>query len=182
MFHKQGLVTTNLPATMPDKLSNKLSNKLPDELSDKLSGRLLKRQYPKQQAGSALVIAIFVIIVLSVLGAALVKMLDSSQESVAYEVLGTRAYTAALSGLQWQLAEVFPLNAAATVCEDQTNIDALTPTFNNTQGLAQCQVSVSCAAFKPEDIRYYTITATGSCDINGEKTSRKLAVDARSLL
>jgi MSHA biogenesis protein MshP len=172
MFHKQKFVTTNLTGTIPNKLYEQLSGKLP------------KRQYPKQQAGSALVIAIFVIIVLSVLGASLVKMLDSSQESVAYEVLGTRAYTAALSGLQWQLAEVFPLNEVATECKSDVEIDDSTPAFDTVQGLAQCRVSVSCDAFTPNsgDIRYYTITATGTCDINGEKTSRKLAVDARSLL
>ncbi|MBA6297627.1 pilus assembly PilX N-terminal domain-containing protein [Colwellia sp. MB02u-9] len=166
MFHKQLLILTKSPRKLPVKLPRKLGN----------------LRYPNQQAGSALVIAIFVIIVLSVLGAALVKMLESSQESVAYEVLGTRAYTAAQSGLQWQLAEVFPLNGPAIACKADINNSPLI--FDNTLGLAQCKVSVSCDDFvhAGTGIRYYTITATGTCDINNEETSRKIAVEAHSLL
>jgi MSHA biogenesis protein MshP len=162
MFHKQSFILTKLPS--------------------QCLSQSVKRRYPNQQAGSALVIAIFVIIVLSVLGAALVKMLDSSQESVAYEVLGTRAYTAALSGLQWQLAEVFPLNSPAIACKAQVDINSATPSFNNTLGLAQCNVSVSCSDFERDGIRYYSITGTGTCAINSELTSRKVAVEAHSLL
>jgi MSHA biogenesis protein MshP len=134
-----------------------------------------------RQKGSALVIAIFIIIVLSALGAALVNMLDSSQEGVAYEVLGTRAYTAAQSGLQWQLAEVFPLNSSAVSCKNQAAIDSITPVFNNVQGLAQCSINVSCTDFELNSIRYYTITSSGECTIDGEVTSRRVAVEARSL-
>lgn len=150
----------------------------------KSDGSLPKRQNLSQrntQMGSALVIAIFVIIVLSVLGAALVNMLDSSQEGVAYEVLGTRAYTAAQSGLQWQLAEVFPLDSDAIACKSSTEINNITPTFTNTLGLAQCSVAVTCKDFLHESIRYYVITSTGQCVLDGEFTSRTLQVDARSL-
>ncbi|WP_085298412.1 hypothetical protein [Cognaticolwellia mytili] len=127
--------------------------------------------------GSALVIAIFVIIVISLLGAALVKMMASSQESLAFEVLGTRAYTAAQSGAQWQLSQVFPLNNATSSC-----INAETAkTFNNVEGLAQCEAKVSCSMFTNSGTTYYTITSIGECDIDGEKASREIEVEARSL-
>lgn len=135
----------------------------------------------KRQTGSALVIAIFIIIVLSALGAALVNMLDSSQEGVAFEVLGTRAYTAAQSGIQWQLAQVFPLNSVAIACQSQANIDSATPSFALAQGLAQCSLTVSCDDFELDGVRYYTIESYAECAIDGEMTSRKLAVEARSL-
>ena len=147
-------------------------------LATKCSNITLKKS---KQKGSALVIAIFIIIVLSALGAALVKMLDSSQEGVAYEVLGTRAYTAAQSGLQWQLSEVFPLNSGAIACKSQTATNSRTPTFNNTQGSAQCIINVTCTDFELDSIRYYTITSSGECALDGEVTSRKVAVEARSL-
>jgi MSHA biogenesis protein MshP len=151
----------------------------------KLFGKLQKRPYLKQynnkQTGSALVIAIFVIIVLSVLGAALVNMLDSSQEGVAYEVLGTRAYTAAQSGLQWQLAEVFPLNSDAIACKSSADINSNTPSFSASKGLAQCKVNVICDDFTLDGIRYYTIESSAECTIDGELTSRTVAVEARSL-
>jgi hypothetical protein len=60
-----------------------MSHKQPQRII-KHSDSFLRRS---TQKGSALVIAIFIIIVLSALGAALVNMLDSSQEGVAYEVL-----------------------------------------------------------------------------------------------
>ena len=142
---------------------------------------LHKNQNKYKQRGSALVIAIFIIIVLSALGAALVNMLDSSQEGVAYEVLGTRAYTAAQSGLQWQLAEVFPLSSNAIACKSQADINSRTPNFLNIKGLAQCNVSVTCSDFELDSIRYFSITSTGQCNIDGEVTSRRVAVEARSL-
>ena len=131
--------------------------------------------------GSALVIAIFIIVVMSLLGAALVNMMKSSQEGVAYEVLGTRAYTAAQSGVQWQLAEVFPLNSDAIACKSQAEINTNTPTFANVQGLAQCRVSVTCTDFERDNIRYYVVESTGECTLDAEVTSRTVVVDARSL-
>ena len=135
-------------------------------MSHKQPQRIIKHSHSflrrSTQKGSALVIAIFIIIVLSALGAALVNMLDSSQEGVAYEVLGTRAYTAAQSGLQWQLSEAFPLGSVVP-------------------GLKQCTVSVTCSDFELDNVRYYSISSTGQCTIDGEKTSRTVAVEARSL-
>tara|TARA_R110000787_G_scaffold145546_1_gene259343 strand:- start:71 stop:556 length:486 start_codon:yes stop_codon:yes gene_type:complete len=154
---------------------------MPTNLPDKLASRQYLSKAKNQQTGSALVIAIFAIIVMSLLGAALVNMLDSSQEGVAYEVLGTRAYTAAQSGLQWQLSEVFPLNSDAVACKTPTEINSLTPVFNNAPGLAQCSVNVTCADFVLDSVRYYTITSTSECTIDSEVTSRKVAVEAHSL-
>jgi MSHA biogenesis protein MshP len=146
-----------------------------------LASQWQKRHYPRQQTGSALVIAIFIIIVLSALGAALVNMLNSSQQGVAYEVLGTRAYTAAQSGLQWQLSEVFPLNSAAIACRNQADINTSTPNFTNVEGLGQCSVNVTCTNFERDTIRYYSITSIGQCTLDGEATSRTVEVEARSL-
>ena len=71
----------------------------------------------KNARGSALIMAVFVIVVMTVLGAALMRILSASAESVAYEVLGTRALAAAQTGAQWQLQQVFPLNSGALHCD-----------------------------------------------------------------
>jgi MSHA biogenesis protein MshP len=132
--------------------------------------------------GSALVIAIFIIIVMSLLGAALVKMLASSQQNVVYEVLGPRAYAAAQSGIQWQLSQVFPLSTSGGVsCAVQSVIDANKPTFSGVNGLAQCSVSLKCSDFVIASTRYYTLEATGQCEAGPELTSRTIQVEARSL-
>ncbi len=127
--------------------------------------------------GSALVIAIFVIIVISLLGATLVKMMASSQENLAFEVLGTRAYTAAQSGAQWQLSQVFPLDNGNVSCGNGEPIKEQ----NNINGLLGCSAKASCSSFESDGVNYYTITSVGECEIDGEKTSRKIEVEARSL-
>jgi len=160
MCHNVVKVSDVLPSSLPSCASNSVKSK---------------------QQGSALVIAIFVIIVLSVLGAALVKMLESSQAGVAYEVLGTRAYTAAQSGLQWQLGQVFPLNGAAIACQSPVDIDRDKPRFTDVPGLAQCSIKVRCTDFERDSIKYYVVSSTGECTLDGEVTSRTLEVDARSV-
>ena len=140
-----------------------------------MSPKLLFQQ--KRQYGSALVLAIFIIVVMSVLGAALIRMPSSSATSVAYEVIGTRAFLAAQVGIQRQLQQMFPLNGAAVDCQ------ALPPiSFSSVAGLENCDVSNVCAIpFEHDTIKYNTITSTGQCDINGEKVSRTIEVEARSL-
>jgi len=141
--------------------------------------KLSVNQTKSKQKGSAIVIAIFVIVVMALLGAALVKILSSSAESVAYEVIGTRAYAAAQTGAQWQLLEVFPHNTnAATACK---NI-IVEPNLSNVQGLEFCQASVSCndgGVFK--GTTYYVITSVGQCSFGGVITSRTVMIEARSL-
>ena len=130
-------------------------------------------------SGSALVLALFIIIIVTLLGTALVRMISSNAETIAYEVLGTRAYQAAQAGAQITLEEVFPLSTAG-VC------NAINPNnpndFTGIDGLDNCQAIVGCRADRTVDgITYYTITSTGQCDFLGVFTSRTIEVKARSL-
>jgi MSHA biogenesis protein MshP len=147
----------------------------------KVARKIKFGQKKDRQSGSALVIAIFVIIVLSLLGAALVKILDSSQESVAFEVLGTRAYNAAQTGIQWQLAQLFSLDGSIKMCSEISNIP---PDISAVSGFEGCEIQLtvgSCVDFLHDSSRYYTITSTGQCSVGAEVTSRTLEVEARSL-
>lgn len=133
----------------------------------------------KSQRGSSLVIAIFIIVVMSLLGATLLEMMTNNEEDYAYEVLGTRAYNTAQIGVQWKLQRIFPLNEDANpnMCADPT----LPPTLNDVQGLNQCSITVLCTTFKHDDVNYFTVKSTGQCNINGETTSRMVEVQAKSL-
>lgn len=136
------------------------------------------RSQSKQQ-GSALVIAIFIIVVMTLLGSALVRMIGSNAETVAYEVIGTRAYQAAQAGTQRKLSEIFPLLPGVGICtavNDEYDFSAI-------EGLNNCKaVSVNCSEDTTvNDITYYTITSTGQCTVAGVFTSRKIEVKARSL-
>lgn len=140
----------------------------------------------KTQQGSALVLAIFIIVIMTVLGAALTRMMSSSAETIAYEVLGTRAYAAAQSGIQWRLQKLFPLGGGTGSCADLSS-----PNLSNTVGLEDCEITLlSCDAFTYNDgstpITHYTVRSTGQCYVEGTEsnvmlTSRTIEVEARSL-
>jgi MSHA biogenesis protein MshP len=135
-------------------------------------------QVATKQKGSAIVIAIFVIVVMALLGAGLVKILASSAESVAYEVIGTRAYAAAQTGAQWQLLEVFP-HDTDTITACQSTITE--PDFSNVEGLDNCYATVECDDDEFDGTTYYIIKSIGKCEVGGVITSRTVEIDARSL-
>jgi len=148
----------------------------------------------KAQQGSALVIAVFIIVIMTVLGIALMRMLGASSESVAYEVMGTRAYATAQIGAQWGGREIFPLGTGTALhCDgrivDQSSISSPTTQIlvppsgiSNADGLADCEISqLTCEDLKYDDVAYYTITSTGQCNVGGVITSRTIVIEARSL-
>ncbi|NMP31936.1 MSHA biogenesis protein MshP [Thalassotalea sp. M1531] len=144
------------------------------------------------QSGSALVIGIFILVVMLLLGTALTRTLNKSADSIAYEVLGTRAYQAANIGVQHRLATIFPLDSASQYCAggditgadpgDVLNDPNYLTSIEGVDGLRNCRVTqVSCVDFKVNDVVYYRIRSTGECDIDGTQTSRTVEVEARSL-
>ena len=130
---------------------------------------------PKQK-GSTLVIAIFIIIVMTLLGVALMKTLSTTAQSVAYEVLGTRAYQAGQTGLQWQLQRTFPITGSPQCSATATEI-----TLTNTNGLTQCKFNVTCIENQYDGVNYYQITSLGECNDTTVITTREFVVEARDL-
>jgi len=139
---------------------------------------MIKNRTLNKQKGSALVIAIFIIVVMTVLGSALVRMVSSNAETIAYEVIGTRAYQAAQAGAQRKLSEVFPLLPSSGACSADSTYD-----LSTIEGLENCEVSdVDCVEDATVDgVTYYTVTSTGQCSIAGVFTSRQIEIKARSL-
>jgi len=132
-----------------------------------------------KQKGSAIVVAIFVIVIMALLASALVRMQNSSSEAIVYEVMGTRAYSAAQTGIQWQLTEIFPLNTATvTLCSD----NIIEPDISNVSGLENCWFEITCnSAINHDGVQYYNVKSTGSCHVAGIETSRTIQVEARSI-
>ena len=144
----------------------------------------LKRGVAKQ-VGSALVMAIFIMVVLVLLGTALVQLLSTGSEAVAQEVIGTRALAAANSGMQGQLQKLFPLNGIGSACPATTNYD-----LSSVPGLYHCTATVSCNNYVtgPDGTQYYRLISTGECGSGDLSTndravlsSRTVQVEARSL-
>jgi len=132
-----------------------------------------------KQKGSALVLAIFVIVVVTLLGATLVRIMSSNAETIAYEVIGTRSLQAAKAGAQRKMSELFPLLPSVGACE--VNSDPWD--FSTIKGLEGCEaVNVSCEEDATVDgVTYYTITSTGQCTVADVFTSRKIEISARIL-
>lgn len=141
----------------------------------------IKLRTSNEQRGSALVLALFIIVVTTLLGAALVRMISANSETIAYEVIGTRAYQAAQAGAQRKLSELFPLLSLPG--SPSCSPDSIYNEFSNVEGLENCQASnVDCVEGPTVDeITYYTITSTGQCNFAGVFTSRTIEIKARRL-
>ena len=146
------------------------------------------------QQGSALILALFVIIVVTMLGGALVRILSTSSETITQEVIGTRAFMAANSAMQAELQQLFPHSIVVGVpligsC-NATNTYGLPDLGNDIDGLYHCSASTTCDLYHSQDsVNYYRLTSTGECGsgvIEAEskmvvKSSRTIQVEARSL-
>lgn len=125
----------------------------------------------KKQHGGALAIAVFVIIVMSLLSVAISRSISASSNQTVYEVLGTRALLAAEAGNELMLRQLFPLatvglpNPTAVTCPNEDTrlrFEAL-----NIEGLNECVVTTSCRS-NPTPVSntqntYYFVESTGVC-------------------
>lgn len=121
------------------------------------------RQLPQRMRGFSLVTGIFLLVVLSALGAFMVIFTGLQQNTVQVDILGVRAYYAARAGLNWAMYQALdpdnPGSATPAAC----------PAGTITQGamagsLATFSVTVGCETFDTTEanrnIRVYRITAT----------------------
>jgi MSHA biogenesis protein MshP len=127
------------------------------------------------QGGSMLVIALFVIIVLSLLGLTLTKVLSASSEAIVYEVYGQRALNAARAGAEAQVALAFPITGSAS------GADTAAFAFSAVAGLENCQYDAKCEQLTVTDgiinLAYYKFTSTGQCSAGNIIVSRTVYVD-----
>ena len=119
-----------------------------------------------RQAGIALASAIFLIVVLAALGAIVVTVSGLQHTSSARDVMGTKAYQAARSGIEWGaykvLQQAAPLGAGG--CPAPSTAIAL-PAGTDLTGLT---VKVDCAVSNADEgirtganqLEFYLITAT----------------------
>lgn len=139
---------------------------------------------PAKVNGSALLVALFVIILMTLLGGAILKMQMTSSETIAQEVLGTRALAAARSGMQIHLYKNLPFAGATASCFNQPY------NFSSIEGLNNCRATVTCENYANHDgVAYIRLVSTGECGsgtmANDSKnivlSSRTIQVEARRL-
>lgn len=132
----------------------------------------------KNQQGLSLVLAIFVLVVLSMLAGSLFNILSIGSDSVAREVLSARALMAANSGAEINLNEIFP-PGSVTVSANCSGTTA-TPRTISMDGLLGCaDTELVCTASLIDGVNYFTITSTGYCGPASEPAVRVVQVQAR---
>lgn len=144
---------------------------------------------PRRAGGSALMIALFVIVVMALLAAAMGRFLTDSSEKNTVEVRSVRALLAAQSGLEVTLYRLFPNRTLAqptppAVCPATSPLN-----FAGNPGLTNCQVVVRCAVvpvtYNGSVTNGYRLESVGTCgtsDLNRANpdfaVSRTLMVEA----
>ncbi len=138
------------------------------------------------QSGSAIVIAIFVIIIVSLLGAALVSLQRDSAKGTSYEVYAARAYLSAYSASEIALATLFPLDASdpdESNCADNDPAKIVVILGNDT-GFHGCDASYTCQILAASSgiATRYKIQVTATCKTGAQiNTRRQITVEAISL-
>lgn len=122
-----------------------------------------------KQHGSMLIIAIFILVVLGLLGAAFSAMYQSSQTSVNYEVLGIRAQAAANAGTEAGLYRILRLSQTCAVMPSGSTTPTTTLAVTvdaNDEALGQCSVTVLCgqrAAISGSSYTFYVLSSSATC-------------------
>ena len=134
----------------------------------------------KLQSGSAILIAIFVVIVISLLGASLVSLQRDSAEGAGFEIYAARAYLSAYSASEIALTELFPLGVTGTGCSAVNT----TPTLpvNNT-GFYDCNVTITCTSTVASSgvATRYKVVSTAVCGSGDIVARRQVTIEATEL-
>lgn len=127
-----------------------------------------------RQSGSALIIAIFVILLGSLILLALARLTTASGSTLIYEVQGQRSYWLAKSTLDLGFVQLFPLNQAAQSCA-VVNTSVRNWSSNDWAG---CQSWLTCIEESVDGKRWYRLVSTAQCGDGDLLTSRVLSAEA----
>jgi MSHA biogenesis protein MshP len=111
----------------------------------------------KRQRGFAIISAVFIVVVLALLGAMIVSLSTTQQVGSTRDLLGSRAYFAAKAGIEWGAYQALQ----ASTCSGSTTLPALS---GSAQGFS---VVVNCSLSGPVDeagtsVLVYKITSTAT--------------------
>jgi len=144
----------------------------------------LKFNSPTKQGGYSLPIAVFILVIMALLAAAIVQLSSRNNLSSAQEVFSTRAFYAAESGASWAMSRLL-FNTGSSVTKADSDIQCGNPvngkTINFTPaGLAGCSATLSCSVDTVGSTGYYSIVSTGVCGAGQVQATRVVEVGARN--
>lgn len=125
-----------------------------------------------RQSGFGLPSAIFIIVIMALIVAAMNQLNEMNAAAFGREWLSMKAFYAAESGAQ--LAATYALNSTQVMPTCDTNFINM---FNFTaNGLSSCNVNVACTVQSVASETYYTFTSTGSCGSGIDQASRIIQI------
>lgn len=136
--------------------------------------------------GAALPVALFIIVVMALVGAALVRIIVDTSAGVVNDVIGQRAFNAARSGAELFLVQLFPLDEPTneSLCGERDaalspddDVAVYTESFT-TAGLHGCSVHVYCDFAAAEGITHFRIVSQGRCDAGDLSYTKELLLEA----
>ncbi len=136
----------------------------------------------KRQQGNMIVMAIFIIVVMSMLALNLMRLRLSNQDTLVRENLGAQAWFLSHSASEWALTQMYPLNQpalAANLTTACTNLNNNTATATARTALAAnlpCSTPVvTCTNPNPNlpsELVYFQITTTAVCGSDSFQVQR----------
>lgn len=139
------------------------------------------------QKGGALAVAIFIIVVMSIIGVAMVRILSDLGRATVSDVYGARAYAAARSGAEVFLTDLFPLNSSTNLnaCPAE-RVSGTPPPEQFTEsfqalGLNGCEARVACDRLElsaPFSGTHFRIITQGICDTGDTTYSKQIILEA----
>lgn len=132
----------------------------------------LKKNINIQQAGFGLPSALFLIVVMMLIVAAINQLNDLNAQAYGREWLSQRAFYAAETGAQTAATLALNNSEAMPVC-DNTYIENLALTA---VGLNACVINVSCAIQTIGSETFITLTSTGQCGTGPDQATRIVQV------
>ncbi len=118
----------------------------------------MRYSFSNKQSGISLAILLFIIVILALLSAALVRINSQSVISNAHQVIATRAFFAAESGANFQAMRIFPLSGVSICANQNYSITS--------QGLAGCVAQTQCSSFNVDGRNYFQVISQGQCNID----------------
>ena len=107
----------------------------------------------KRQTGVSIVTAIFLVVVLALMGTGMVSLLTTSQQSISQEITSAKTYMAGRSCLQWGMYQAVFNSTTGT----HTN------TFNdNSASLFNSQCSTQITTITADGLTFYNLQATAN--------------------
>lgn len=135
----------------------------------------------KKQTGISIVTAIFLIVIMALMGVGMVSLLATSQQSISHEITSAKSYMAGRTCLQWSMYQMIYAPGTHVATSNNFNIDNSSNLYNST-----CIVDIDIipdADLSPPR-HFYNINVTASYgDITSpEYSKRKMRIQYQPLV